>query len=597
MISKFAKSWYLLVLLLSSSAIAKAEQQDFSTISTPELIDSAVALRSSNIEHLAAMIAELESRPLVGAQASYLAYLQGYYLTLHGRFAEAEPSLASLATQTRSIDVAILVNISLVNVYTATADWPNGLAAANRLTKLVSRVSESNNLNHYALAVIAQFFNHIEQYELGYQYAKKLVELNLSGRLGCAAGMFLINASNHLDLPRGDSALLETTLKVCSEMALLSLPAKLIASERYLLDQQPKAIVELLEPHLAEFEQSDTLLNFIEIHYLLASAYLQLNQVGQAEAMLERLTTLTEADVNLAKLADGYLLLADIRQQQGNAEQALALMRQHLQLRERHLSNATSKRLAYQLAQQQIAEKESEIQALNDKNELLKTQEQLFEAQRANDRQFIAALCVALLLLGMFLYRSRATQNKLKQLAAFDSLTSIHNRGHFTRLAERALSYAEDNKQAVSMVLFDLDHFKNINDTYGHARGDWVLQQVAKSCQKLTRRNDLFARIGGEEFCLLLLGCDHKRAQEVAEKYRQTINAIDAGSPGFEAIISASFGISDNRLSGYGLDRMLADADEAMYRAKSAGRNRLTVFELPSRRKSQIKTPPNPASS
>ncbi|MBD1388112.1 GGDEF domain-containing protein [Neiella sp. HB171785] len=578
MISKLAKRWCLLALLFSSSVIATPEQQDYSHIATPDLIDSAVALRSSNIEQLTAMIAELESRQLNGAEVSYLSYLQSYYLTLQGRFAEAESSLTALADETRSINVAVLVNISLVNVYTATANWSKGLSAANKLTKLITRLPESDNLHHYSTAILAQFFNNIEQYELGYKNAQKIVELDLKGRLGCAAGILSMNAANNLEIPLNDKSIIDTTLSSCSGMELLYLPSKLIVSERYLLTKQPQLIVDLLEPHLVEFEGSDTVLNFVEIHYLLASAYLQLNQVAQAEAMLERLTTLTEADVNLAKLADGYLLLADIRQNQGRTEQALSLMRQHLQLREQYLNKATSKRLAYQLAQQQISEKESEIQALHDKNELLKTQEDLLEAQRTNDRQFIVALCITVFLLGMFLYRSRSIQQKLKQLSAFDGLTAIHNRSQFMRLAERALSYAEDNKQAVSLVLFDLDQFQKVNDTYGHARGDWVLQQVAKACQQHTRRNDLLARTGGEEFCLLLLGCNDKRAIEVTEKFQQVIHTIDAGSPGFEATMTASFGITDNRLSGYGLDRLLGDAGAAVKMAKANGRDQLAVF-------------------
>nr|WP_282446605.1 GGDEF domain-containing protein [Shewanella sp. 1CM18E] len=175
-------------------------------------------------------------------------------------------------------------------------------------------------------------------------------------------------------------------------------------------------------------------------------------------------------------------------------------------------------------------------------------------------------------------YKSRTTQKRLKLLAEYDALTKVHNRGHFTQQALNAIDYCSKNQQAASCILFDLDKFKSINDTYGHATGDWVLKQVAQVCQAHSRKSDLFARLGGEEFCIFLPSCDVNTAAQLAEEYRKLIAAIDSNGSGFEFAISASFGVTDFSLSGTNLDKMIADSDHAMYVSKKTGRNRVTIF-------------------
>ena len=118
---------------------------------------------------------------------------------------------------------------------------------------------------------------------------------------------------------------------------------------------------------------------------------------------------------------------------------------------------------------------------------------------------------------------------------------------------------------------------KRINDHYGHATGDWVLRQVATSCRPLIRRSGTFGRIGGEEFAVILADSDIKAGRELALRLRERIGAIDARENGGSFDISASFGVSATALSGYSLDRLMAQADEMMYASKQDGRNRVSA--------------------
>nr|WP_274620450.1 GGDEF domain-containing protein [Colwellia maritima] len=196
-----------------------------------------------------------------------------------------------------------------------------------------------------------------------------------------------------------------------------------------------------------------------------------------------------------------------------------------------------------------------------------------------NNRLIIIILTLAISLLSFWGYRLLKAHKRIKQLAEYDALTGIFNRGHFTHIADSTLAYCKDADQNLSLIMFDLDEFKNVNDTYGHACGDWVLKKTADVCKSLGRQNDIFARVGGEEFCILLTSCDMQAALQRAEACRKAIAEINTTDSGFQFNITAGFGITDAKTSGYDLGKLLADADNAAYASKHAGRNEVTLFK------------------
>jgi diguanylate cyclase (GGDEF)-like protein len=166
---------------------------------------------------------------------------------------------------------------------------------------------------------------------------------------------------------------------------------------------------------------------------------------------------------------------------------------------------------------------------------------------------------------------------KFQKLSRRDGLTGIVNRQHFMDEAKLALKYSAKSARDVSLVLIDLDHFKVVNDTHGHVAGDAVLKQTVAACQQYMRSVDLFGRLGGEEFGVLLPDCSMETARKRAEELRRAIAESVRAEP--DIAVSASFGTTSTRESGYDLRQMLIHADSALYRAKRAGRNRVQVFE------------------
>lgn len=166
---------------------------------------------------------------------------------------------------------------------------------------------------------------------------------------------------------------------------------------------------------------------------------------------------------------------------------------------------------------------------------------------------------------------------EIYQLATHDALTELCNRRHFTELADKEIARAIRHQRPLSLCILDVDLFKPINDRHGHIRGDEVLRQVAAVLRRHARSEDVAARIGGEEFALLLPECTAADAALLADRLREAI-AITTFAPGGEAQqVTVSIGVAALSPARDTRPKLMAAADAALYRAKSEGRNRVRI--------------------
>jgi len=215
---------------------------------------------------------------------------------------------------------------------------------------------------------------------------------------------------------------------------------------------------------------------------------------------------------------------------------------------------------------------------LNQQNQLLQLQQRVQKQANQNMGLLVVLLGFLLAGLGYWAYKIKRMHRSLRRIAETDALTGISNRHHFTQQAERSLSQCARAGESAAVIMIDLDRFKAINDTYGHEAGDWVLKQVAVTCAGLCRRIDHFGRIGGEEFAILLHGCELKSAVRLAEDCRVRLSEIETRPCGHTFPVTASFGVSATAQSGYGLAELMSHADLMLYRAKREGRNRVRAY-------------------
>lgn len=175
------------------------------------------------------------------------------------------------------------------------------------------------------------------------------------------------------------------------------------------------------------------------------------------------------------------------------------------------------------------------------------------------------------------LSRYKKMERQLANMALFDSLTGALNRAAFMQHAEKEFSRAKRYNRSLSVMMIDIDHFKDVNDRYGHAAGDHVLQIFVEAIEEEIRSTDVLGRVGGEEFTLLLPDTTIKSASYLAERVRERINKYPyiAGMHLIE--ITASLGVAVMTKKDNDFKDILNRADQALYKAKHAGRNRVKL--------------------
>jgi diguanylate cyclase (GGDEF)-like protein len=172
-----------------------------------------------------------------------------------------------------------------------------------------------------------------------------------------------------------------------------------------------------------------------------------------------------------------------------------------------------------------------------------------------------------------------AYHHAIHELMILDGLTQIANRRRFEEEAERELGRARRYDRPLSLILFDVDRFKEINDTYGHLCGDQVLKKITELTRPLLRREQVFARVGGEEFAILSPEANGEAARKLAERVRSRFARHEFSMPGSTRQITCSFGVATLGEELSTVQELYEAADRALYRSKNAGRNTVTVWE------------------
>lgn len=166
-------------------------------------------------------------------------------------------------------------------------------------------------------------------------------------------------------------------------------------------------------------------------------------------------------------------------------------------------------------------------------------------------------------------------EKELRLLALIDPMTKLYNRRYFTSITEHSISFAQRERQELSVIMIDIDDFKNINDTYGHQIGDDVIVLVANTLMKIQRKSDIVCRYGGEEFVILLPNTSLENAKKVAEHARKEVESLSVlDSSQQEISFTISLGVSCVNVDDEEtIEKSLKRADDALYNAKKLGKN------------------------
>lgn len=171
--------------------------------------------------------------------------------------------------------------------------------------------------------------------------------------------------------------------------------------------------------------------------------------------------------------------------------------------------------------------------------------------------------------------------DQLKDLSRIDALTQLYNRGYWEEQLHHEFARYKRTQANACLIMFDIDHFKRVNDTYGHQAGDKVIQAVSATLKQNLRETDIAGRYGGEEFAVLLIDTDAEKALFFAERLRKSIEALHVYHDEHDICFTVSLGIAQTHPQLPSPEEWLKQSDSALYRAKESGRNRTCAAPLP----------------
>jgi diguanylate cyclase (GGDEF)-like protein len=541
----------------------------------------AEAARSSDVQTFQNLLHELNRSTSSASkdQKEKIAYLNAYSDAFAGRHDDAIRKAQQLIATSSDVDMQYRAGALVVNSYATKRMFVEGLRQLEQTLSLIDQVKDPS-VRQYGLWGAAVMYNQIGQYQLGMQYAKRLLSDSIPERTRCFAGQIEMEAKQALGtLPVADEPI-QLLIDQCAalhEMAAANFVRATLA-RKWVTDGQRAKAINLLQAHIAEVEAIKYPRLIGEVQALLAELLLANGDVAAARVHALVAVEQGENIHNSLPLLSAYRTMYQIEQQRGDLAEALRYYRHYAEVDKAYLNEVKTRELAYQIVRQESQQRGQQIELLNRKNNLLQLQQQIDQQSAQNSRLYMLLFALLTASLGFWAYKTKRMQLSVKRMAETDALTGVCNRHHFTLLAEKTLAKSAAAGEPVALIMFDLDRFKSVNDSYGHSTGDWVLKQVADACGHFCRRIDHLGRIGGEEFAILLHGSDLKAATRVAEDCRVRISRIDSSETGYMFPITASFGVSSTDDSAYDLDKLLSHADQMLYRAKREGRNRVRAY-------------------
>lgn len=519
-----------------------------------------------------------QSPTLTPRQRWQLRYLDGFELTLEGRFTAADPMLQDVIDHSGDATLAAKASAVLLANLAVTHRYQDAFTLAHQLTNDLPTIRDpAARLS--VLGNLSQMLNFAGQTDLAIEYARMMTAAVPSGMSLCDPRFRLMAALYSAKRLKASSPELTRTVELCDSAGqpIIAVATELITTTLLLEEKQPTQALALLDRLAPRIRLNGYYPHQLSAQEQRAEAYDQLGRHEAARKAALAAVAMAEPGIVDNYLRDAYRLLYRIAQRRGDSASALSYFRHYVAQDKGYLDDVAARALAYQTVQQHVLTRELETAALGKQNRILKLQKALDAKAAETSRLYIAMLTALLLAIVLWLIRTMRLQKRFQRMASRDGLTGILNHQHFVGEAERLLLALEKKRGEACLISIDLDHFKQINDTHGHAMGDTVLRRTVATCQQQLRAGDLFGRLGGEEFGVLLPDCAFRQGREIAERMRRAIHAMPVTLDTAALPVSASIGITSTRASGYALQMLCADADAALYRAKREGRNRVVA--------------------
>lgn len=512
-----------------------------------------------------------------------------YHLTLasslgfRARHAERVALVQSFIGQVKTPGRRASFLYELIDGYTALGQYELALEALNESIALLPLLEKTGDKITVLQAAIAAA-NVFEDYAVALEFADRIYALRGDDKPGTYAACVGLTDMVEIQFLRGARAQARAMLKAAIDACKTNKNPYfiLINKSNAALDQidtgAARAGIASALPLLGEHATVNQGSDYVaQLEEAVARAYLQIGNTERAEHYGLQAYQRAQSSHILAMQAKTSKTMAKVMRAKGLLSRALVYNDIQLAMHKRQQDDQLQKRLAYQRVRFDAQDQANQLLLLQQKNKNLDAEKALQQGRNHKLFLFIGLGVVVLAILAAWLRKTLKMKNILRLSSQVDGLTQVSSRAHFITAAHRAFV---GSGRAASLVLFDMDLFKTINDTYGHATGDWVLKTVCDTVKHQLPKRSLFGRLGGEEFAICLPLLSASEATAVAQRCRVAIANIGAHPSGLNLEITASFGVATRSVQGpISFEETLAAADKALYVSKNEGRDRVTTYQ------------------
>ena len=508
--------------------------------------------------------------------------IQARNVALAGNYERGVEILSSLVKQEMDTDQHLQTLVLLANLLLQIDRYHEAFTRLEEAVRLASDVnSPAQQARAYSLA--AYWYGevgHNDQAREMARLAEESVAELTDPWVACIALEKLVLAWRAMDEQQPARLAAERAVTACrksGDPVFISAVTRQLGQIRFGLGEIDPAEA-LLNEAIAVATENGYVDGLLQAHLALARLLKDQQRLTEAAELLDSSIEEMESRQRWRHLTDARRLLGVIAHQKGDLEGAHQHFSHYLDAHERYLATLRSRATAFHEVQFGTRAREQELELLREQARFEDLEELARKQQWRIQLISFGLISILVLILALLIVHTIRDRRYFRTLSRRDSLSGLRNHTSFFEAADEAVKRCQDKRKPATMVLGDIDHFKQINDTCGHLVGDENIRRVASRLQETFGRHGITGRIGGEEFAVLLPGKDEQSALKLVERMRQALKKTRHSDP--EQRITISFGIAQFR-DEWSMDELRQAADEALYEAKHAGRDQVVVAKGP----------------
>jgi diguanylate cyclase (GGDEF)-like protein len=543
-------------------------------------LEQTESVRTTDHPRFVTMLGQIHqaSAQLTPAQQWYLRYLDAWQTAFEGDAPKANVMLRDVIDNSGDVTLKAKARALLMHNLGLSSRYEDAFTLANELAADLPTINDKL-ARFTVLANLSQLMVQAAQTDLAIKYARMMEDTLPPGESMCNPLSMEVSALDKSERLTSSSPKLQEAIDTClaAGQPVFANTMRLIRSGLYIGEDQPAKALELLHQIEPSVNANHYYSHMRALQVQLSQVYEKLGDDANARKSALAVLAMSGNDEVSEWTRTAYEVLYRIERQRGNMGASLSYYERFASQEKGYLDDVSARSLAYATVQQHLLAQKLEAEGLSKQNNILRLQQALDTKAVETSRLYIALLSVVLVSIVLWLLRIKRSQLRFKMLSRQDGLTGIYNHQYFVDEAEHLLRMLEKKGGTACLISIDLDHFKLINDTHGHAVGDVVLRHTVALCKRQLRPTDLFGRLGGEEFGILLADCTREQGVAIADRIRQAIETTPVDGDGRMVAFSASIGLASTDTTGYSLQQLRKEADAALYRAKRTGRNRVNA--------------------